>query len=297
MAKVVTSTAGAAAPEAAALMRRYGIALTSDNMAALAAYRARIRRARWWGVAGAAAAAAFGWLGSSGDAAGVGVARLVAGYLVGSVACELLTPQRRAVGAVHSASLVSREPELLLPLWARITPWLVLVPCLLAPLAMVGDHPTGVTHIKDRTGSATVTAHWFASSALIGIAALAAIGLVLWRLVLHRLAGRRLPLDSSSAAQLDLLTRALSARAASGAATALGLSLLAGFAYLSVEPLVSMACTTPADCHFVYAWHDHYDLVQNLGMVALLAAFLTFLWGRRPRVPESSLLSAGRESR
>ena len=133
MAKVVTSTAGAAAPEAAALMRRYGIALTSDNMAALAAYRARIRRARWWGVAGAAAAAAFGWLGSSGDAAGVGVARLVAGYLVGSVACELLTPQRRAVGAVHSASLVSREPELLLPLWARITPWLVLVQMLARP--------------------------------------------------------------------------------------------------------------------------------------------------------------------
>lgn len=275
-----------------ALMRRHGIDHTDENRATLAAYQARTRRARWWGVVGALIAGGIGLLGSTEDAGALGIARLFIGYLVGSAAAELFSPQRRAAGAIHTASLTTREPNLLLPVWARILPWLFLAPCLASPLLMLGDHPSGVTRVRDQTGSAMVTAHWFPSPVLISAAVLAATGLVFWRLILRRLARRRLPVDKPGAARLDLLTRALSARAVSGTAAALGMSLLAGLAYLSVEPLNSMTCSTPADCHYVYAWHAQYNLIQNLGLLTLLAAIMLFSYSRRPRITESMLQSA-----
>lgn len=258
----------------------------------LAAYQARTRRARWWGVVGAVIAGGLGLLGSTEDAAALGIARLLTGYMVGSAVAELFSPQRRAAGALHTASLTTREPNLLLPVWARILPWLLLTPCLASPLLILGDHPTGVTRLRDQTGSAMATAHWFPSSVLISIAVLAATGLVFWRSILRRLAHRRLPVDRPSAARVDLLTRALSARAASGTAAALGMSLLSGLAYLSGEPLSSMACTTVSDCHYVYAGHAQSSLIQNLALLTLLAAILLFLLSRLPRVNESALRSA-----
>lgn len=278
-----------AEPHRESVLRRHGIDLTDENRAAFAAYQARTRRARWWGVVGALIAGALGLLGPAQDADSLLLAQLFSGYLVGSVAAELVAPQRRAAGAIHTASLTTREPNLLLPAWARILPWLFLVPCLASPLLMLGDHPSGVIRVRDQTGSAMATASWFPTPVLITIAALAATGLVSWRLILRRLVGRRLPVDSPGAARLDLLTRALSARAVSGTAAALGLSLLAGLAYLSVEPLNSMTCTTPADCHYLYAWHAQYHRFQNLGFLTLLAAIVLFVYGRRDRVTESML--------
>ncbi len=274
------------------LMRRYGIEPTDEYRATLANYEARMRRARWWGVVGALIAGGLGLLGSSEHTGALGLARLLVGYLVGSAAAELVSPQRRAAGAIHAASLRTREPNLLLPFWARILPWLFLTPCLLSPLLILGEHPTGVTRLHDRTGFAMVTAYWFTSSTLIGIAAFAAIGLVFWRLILRRLADRRLPVDQPAAARLDLLTRALSARVTSGTAAALGLSLLSGLAFLSVDPLNSMTCTRSGNCHYVYGWHAKYDLIQNLALVTLLAAIYLFLYSRWPRINESTLRSA-----
>ena len=62
---------------------------------------------------------------------------------------------------------------------------------------------------------------------------------------------------------MDLLTRALSARAVSGAAAALGLLLLGGLGILSAGPLMSRVCTSVNDCHYLYRWHDHYGIFQD----------------------------------
>ena len=53
-----------------------------------------------------------------------------------------------------------------------------------------------------------------------------------------------------------------------------------------------MTCSTPADCHYVYAWHAQYNLIQNLGLLTLLAAIMLFSYSRRPRITESMLQSA-----
>ena len=140
-------------------------------------------------------------------------------------------------------------------------------------------------------------AHWIPSPVLVSIAILAAAGLVFWRLILRRLARRRLPADRPGAARLDLLTRALSARAVSGTAAALGMSLLAGLASLTVEPLNSMTCTKVAGCPYVYAWHAQDNLIQSFGFLTVLAAISLFLYSRRPRIDESKLHSAIESSR
>ncbi len=279
------------------LLRRYGIERNDENRVTLAAYAARTRRSRWWGVVGALVASGAGLLGSAGDVPGHSIAWIFAGYLVGSALAEVLTPARRSGGTVHAASLTVREPGLLLPTWARTLPWLCLLPCLAAPLLLWGDHRTGTTRVHDLTGRSMAQASWFPSAALISAAVVAASALVFWWLTLRRLARRRLPADALDAARLDLLTRALSARAISGAAAALGLTLLAGLAFLGAEPLMSRACISTAKCPYLYAWHDRYDELQNVGGLLLVAAILVFWLGRRPRVDQSRLQSAAGSSR
>jgi len=70
------------------LLRRYGVPPTEANLAVLTRYAVRVRRARWWGVVGVLVAAGVGWLGPSQHAAGWYLARLFAGYLVGSGIAE-----------------------------------------------------------------------------------------------------------------------------------------------------------------------------------------------------------------
>jgi hypothetical protein len=274
------------------LLRRYGIEITSENRAALDGYAARTRRSRWWGVVGALGASFLGLFGTTGHSLGQNIAWIMAGYLVGSAVAEVLAPQRRSSGAVRTASLAMRQPSLLLPFWAQVLPWVCLLPCLLAPLLLLGHHQVGVTRVHDRSGSAMGRAAWFSSPALLTIAVLAAAALVLWWLTLRQLSRRRLPVDSLGAACLDVLTRALSARAVSGASAALGLSLLAGLAYLGVEPSMSRACTSPTSCHYLYSWHARYDLLQNVGFVLIVAAVLIFWFSRLPRVDPERLRSA-----
>jgi hypothetical protein len=112
---------------------------------------------------------------------------------------------------------------------------------------------------------------------------------VVWQLTLHALAARPLPLDREDDARVDLLTRALSARAVSGTAGALGLSLLGGLGYLSAEPLVSEVCLSVSDCHPVYRWHDNFGLFQDAGGLMIVAAILLFWFSRLPRVNQHLL--------
>lgn len=271
------------------LLRRYGIPPTAANLAVLTQYATRVRRARWWGVVGVLVAAGLGWLGPSVDAAGWHLARLFAGYVVGSGLAEFAVPALQRSGPTHVASLTTRAPASLLPLWARILPWLCLVPCLAAPALLLWDHPVEVSRFSDSIGTVQFTAAWFSPNVLIATAVFALAGLVVWRATMHALAVRPLPLDDTDEARVELLTRALSARAVSGTAAALGFSLLAGLGYLSVEPLTSRVCTAVQDCRYVYAWHDRYDLIQSVGVVLVLAAIVLFWFSRLPRVDQELL--------
>ena len=274
------------------LLRRYGIAVDDENTKALAAYASRVRRARWWGAGGVLIASGLGLLGPSVEDGGWDLSLLLAGYLIGSGVAEFASPALRQSGTTHAASLAPRAPASLLPLWAQVLPWLFLVPCLAAPVLLLGDHPVGVARFKDSTGSVLATAAWFPTSVLIGTAVLALAALLVWRLTLRALTARPLPLDRVGAAQVDLLTRALSARAASGAAAALGLLLLGGLGALSAEPLMSQACTSVTDCHYLYWWHDHYAVFQDVGGLMAFAAVLVFWFSRLPRVNRALLQTA-----
>jgi len=279
------------------LLRRYGISDTEENQRALAAYAARVRRARWWGVAGMLIASSLGWLGPSAGVMGWDLSLLLAGYLIGSGVAEFASPALQRSGSMHAASLAPRAPASLLPPWARVLPWLTLVPCLAAPLLLVGDHPVGVSRFKDSRGGVWVSAAWFPSSVLIGTAVLALATLVLWRLTLRALTVRPLPLDRSEAARLDMLTRALSARAVSGAAATLGLLLLGGLGFLSAEPLMSEVCTAVRECHYVYGWwHRWSSVFHGVGALLLVTAVLLFWFSRLPRVNQALLRTTAPES-
>ena len=102
---------------------------------------------------------------------------------------------------MHAASLVPRAPASLLPLWARVLPWLFLVPCLAAPVLLLGDHPVGVARFKDGTGSVLATAAWFPSGVLIGTSVFALAALLVWRLTLRALTTRPLSLDRVGAVE------------------------------------------------------------------------------------------------
>ena len=274
------------------LLRRYGIAACEENTRALAAYASRVQRARWWGVAGVLIASGLGWLDPSVDAEGWNLSMLLAGYLIGSGVAEFVSPALRQSGSVHAASLAPRAPASLLAPWARVLPWLFLVPCLAAPVLLLGDHPVGVARFKDGTGSVLATAAWFPSSVLIGTSVLALAALLVWRLTLRALTTRPLPLDRVEAAQVDILTRALSARAVSGAAAALGLLLLGGLGSLSGAPLMSQVCTSVNHCHYLYGWHDHSGVFQGVGGLMAFAAILVFWFSRLPRVNRALIRTA-----
>jgi hypothetical protein len=271
------------------LLRRYGIAPTEGSVAVLSRYAVRVRRARWWGVAGVLIASGLGWLGPSVDAAGWNLSLLLTGYLIGSGVAEFASPKLQQRGSVHAASLSPRVPATLLPVWARILPWLTLVPCLAAPMLLVGHHPVGGTRSKDSSGSVGATAVWFPPSVLVGTAVFALAALVVWRVTLRALTARPLALDRVEAAQVDILTRALSARAVSGAAAAVGLLLLGGLCFLSAEPLMSRVCTSVGDCHYVYGWHNEYSRFQDVGGLVGVVAVLLFWFSRLPRVSHARL--------
>jgi hypothetical protein len=263
------------------LLRRYGIEPTEVNLAVLVRYAARVKRARWYGVIGVVVAASLGWFEVTD---GLQPAVLLAGYLVGSGVAELRSVRPPPSGTLHVASLSHRRPALLLPTWIRLLPWVSLVPLLAAPLLLVGDHPVGVFAFRDRSGSVHMTATWFSGEVVTTTVALALACLALWHATLHLLTTRPLPLEDSDLARVDVLTRALSARAVSGTAAALGLALLARLFVLGGRALDSQVCTSVQDCRPVYGWHEHAAALDWTGGCLLLASLLVFWASRLPRV-------------
>lgn len=265
----------------ALLLRRYGIEPTRANLAVLVRYAARVKRARWYGVLGVVVAGWLGWLEVSD---GLQPALLFAGYLVGSGLAEVRSVRPAPAGSLHVASLTHRRPALFVPTWVRVLPWVCLAPLVAAPLLLLGEHPVGVSAFRDRYGSVRMEATWFSAGAVATTVALALACLALWRATLHLLTTRPLPLDDPDLARVDVLTRALSARAVSGTAAALGLAVMARLSFLGGRGLVSQVCTSVQDCRPVYGWHDHAAALDWAGGVLLLASFLVFWASRLPRV-------------
>ena len=265
----------------ALLLRRYDIEPTPSNLAVLVRYAARVKRARWYGVLGVVVAAGVGWL----DLVdGLQPALLFAGYLVGSGIAEVRSVVPPSTGPTHVASLAARHPALLVPTWVRVLPWVALLPLLASPLLLVGDHPVGVSRFRNRTGSVYVESTWFTADVVAGTVVLALAALVLWQMTLHLLTARPLRLEDADLARVDVLTRALSARAVSGTAAALGLSLLARLCFLGGRALMSQVCTSVQDCAHVYSWHERYRDLETAGGLLLLAALVVFWASRLPRV-------------
>lgn len=265
----------------ALLLQRYDIEPTPSTVAVLVRYAARVKRARWYGVLGVVVAGGLGWL----DLVdGLQPALLLAGYLVGSGVAEFRSVVPAPSGTTRVASLVSRRPAVLVPTWVRVLPWLTLLPLLASPLLLLGEHPVGVTRFRDSTGSVYAEARWFTADVVTSTVLLALVTLVLWQVTLHLLTVRPLRLDDPGVARVDVLTRALSARAVSGTAAALGLSLLARLGFLGGRAALSQVCTSVQDCRFVYGWHDRYGTLEAAGGVLLLGAVVVFWWSRLPRV-------------
>src|SRR5579875_103375 len=117
----------AASSTATELVAVSGIDAKPTHLALADAYVVRRRRARWVGLA---CGLLLGFVPQVGtDELAQLVARVVAGYLLGVLLSELLTP-RDERGAVRAASLQPRLVTALLPRPALVLPWLTLVPLL-----------------------------------------------------------------------------------------------------------------------------------------------------------------------
>jgi hypothetical protein len=270
------------------------VAPRADLVALAHAYLVRTRRARWFGGLGAITFASGGWwFGSDSDALGLTFARFFAGYLVGSIVAEraLVGLDRRDL---RSASLAPRTASSLLPLWARVGPWLVLPLAAASPLLLLGEHPRGVSRIHTATSSGFATASWFSSATLTGVSVTAFVTLILVIVVTRRLAHRPLALDDSESARLDLVMRRRSARSVAGAATALGLEMLAGVCFLGVNPANSWVCTESVGCRQVYR-SINYEELQNLALLLVALGFVVFLVARRRTRVERSTTDVARQ--
>lgn len=272
----------AVAASDAALLRRFEVPVTRVYADQLVAYRRRVRRARWYGaLAGLGAFAAWGQRGQADRQLASVVAFAVLGYVLGSCLVEAFASMS-ATGARRGAWLQRRTWRVLLPTWAVALPFVTLPPLLFAPLLLLGEHHRGVLHLRDASGSAMVTATWFNAWDLIGAAGVAAVVLAVWLLDLRRLSHRPLPAIDIDAARLEGATRVLSARSITAAAASTGLCLVSGVLALAVSPSQSMWCTRVSNCHFLYSWHDHYRLLDNLSLLLLLGAWLLFIAMRQP---------------
>jgi hypothetical protein len=172
--------------------------------------------------------------------------RLLAGYLLGLLVSELVVP-RTARLPRRSAALRARRAGDLLPAWARMTPWVVLVPVLASPL-LGGIHPARGL-VKVAAAGYTCSGSppgWPGTPALVAGAALGVAGLAVAELTLSALARRARPADDPAAARLDDVVRGMSARAAVGGATALGLALLALISGAVANDVHSFVCPPAA---------------------------------------------------
>lgn len=277
---------------AAALLADSGIDPSSEHIALANAYVARTRRTRLVGLF-CGLLLGLGPLAETDDLAQL-VARLVAGYLLGVLLSELVTP-RGDRGTIRAASLQPRSVSDLLPRIALALPWLTLLPVLATPLLAIGWHPRGTSRLTGAAADCFSTAYWPHTSTLFFIAGLAATGLVVLTVTLHRLARRSQPAEDGAALRLDRVLRARSARAAIAAGTALGLSLLSLVGALVYDGIHSYVCSRPigaSNVGNVYSWAGAVSpWLQTASQVLLILAIPAWLICQRLPIADASTVA------
>lgn len=280
---------------AADLVVSAGVEASTEHLARADDYLARARRSRWIGLA-CGLVAGVGPLAGEEDHSLV-VPRLLAGYLFGVLLSELFTPAS-ARGRVRVASLRPRSARDLVPRFALVLPWVVLVPVMAAPLLALGSHPRGVTRFKSPQADCFGRAYWPQTSTLIGIAALAALGLVLLVLAVRRATRRAQQAEDLSTLQLDRALRGRSVRAAVASASAMGLVLLGLIGQYVYDGIHSYDCTRPfignaSTNGNVYSWGDTFSpWLQNASLALMLLAIPVWMIFRRLPLPSPELPDA-----
>lgn len=272
-----TTTSAKIDPAAARLVARAGLEPRPSLQRAATAYLVRTNRARRGGVWVGFGTATFGALLIPGqNSIALTVAQVCAGYLVGSVIAGLVMERTASTSTVRSASLVPRTTSSLLPLWARVLPWVTLLPCIACPLLLLGDHPAFTRRVRNGNGTALDQVTWFTPATLAAISATAALALLLTVVLEWKVTRTRVQVDDLQETHLDLVTRSLSARATAGSASALGLACISGLGYLSVDVVRSEICSERSGgCRDVYdSWG--LSLLVDISGPLLIAAVL--LW-------------------
>jgi hypothetical protein len=255
-------------------------------------YLGRTRRGRRYGLIG-------GLVLGSGPLADHEQVKLVlplmlAGYLLGLLVSELLAP-RPGRRPRRSAALQPRQAGDLLPLWARVACWAVLVPVLAAPLLALIHRGPGATRITTASYSCWATVRdWPGIPVLVTAAFVGAAGLAVAELSLAALARRARPADDPAAARLDDVIRGMSARAVAGGAAALGLTLLATIGQAVSNDFSSLLCPAhPGPLLPAYPWAAALAPWLGLASILSLAAALVILASCRRRQDPRRQLTPG----
>jgi hypothetical protein len=253
-------------------------------------YLGRTRRGRRYGLIG-------GLVLGIGPLADHGQVNLVlplmlAGYLLGLLVSELLAP-RPGRRPRRSAALQPRQAGDLLPRWARVAFWAVLVPVLAVPLLALVHRGPGATRIATASYSCWVAVRgWPGMLVLVTAAFLGAAGLAIAELSLAALARRARPADDPVAARLDDVIRGMSARAVAGGAAALGLTLLGTIGQAVTADFSALLCSAhPGPVLSAYPWAA--PLTPWLGLasfLSLVAALVILAVCRRRQDPRRRLI-------
>ena len=188
-------------------------------------YVSRTWRARRYGLIGGLVLGVT--LPAAADQAVLALPLIPAGYLLGVLLSELLAP-RPSLSRIRQAALQRRRARDLVPTWARIAYWVLLVPVLAAPLLALVHRAQGATRIvtADYTCSAA-SSSWPAGRTFVLAGLLGAVGLGLTELTLAALTRRPRPAGNPAMSRLDYLLRQLSAQSVVAGAAALGLTMIA----------------------------------------------------------------------
>ena len=209
---------------ASLLLAEAGLPADPGTMSMASDYLSRTRRGRRFGLIGGLVLGAS--LPTAARQAMLALPLIPAGYLLGVLVSELLTPLRTR-SAVRSAELRLRRRAELLPRWARAAYWVLLLPVLAAPLLMLMHRAPGVTTIVTADYTCSVAALTWPRGPLVLAAVIGAGGLAIAEITLAALTRRARPADDSTLARLDDVLRRMSARSVAAGTAAVGLTMLA----------------------------------------------------------------------
>jgi len=272
------------------LLADAGLPADPSAMSMASDYLTRSRRGRRFGLIGGVVIGAC--LPAAADQAGLALPLIPAGYLLGVLLSELLTPLP-ARGAVRSAELRPRRRTDLLPRWGRAAYWLVLIPVLAAPLMTLTPRAPGLTHIA--TAVYTCGARAFPGwprTLLVLAAVLGAAALAIAEITLAALNRRARPGDDAGLARLDDVIRRMSARSVAAGATAVGLTMLAMISQELDQVGHETVCPPrPSALEPAYPWAASLAPWTNWATVIFLIAALfvavAFQW--RNTIPRGDL--------